>query len=94
MSGRYAMGLDFGTNSMRTLIVDARDGREIASSVSDYTGGEAGVVLDSGDPNLARQQPGEYLEAIGRGEKGAGICGEGERIFAGRGDRNRRGYHG
>ncbi|MGA2439652.1 MAG: ribulokinase, partial [Tepidisphaeraceae bacterium] len=67
MSGRYAIGLDFGTNSMRILIVDARDGREVASVVSDYAGGDAGVVLDSGDPNLARQQPEDYLDAIARG---------------------------
>ncbi|MGD0140574.1 MAG: ribulokinase [Tepidisphaeraceae bacterium] len=67
MSGRYAIGLDFGTNSMRVLIVDARDGREVASVVADYAGGEAGVVLDSGDPNLARQQPEDYLDAIVRG---------------------------
>lgn len=65
--GRYTIGLDFGTNSMRTLIVDVRDGRELASFVSDYPTGDAGVVLDETDADLARQNPADYLDAIARG---------------------------
>src|ERR1700677_11252 len=52
---------------MRTLIVDVRDGRELASFVSDYPTGDAGVVLDDTDADLARQNPADYLEAISRG---------------------------
>ncbi len=62
--GRYVIGLDFGTNSMRTLIVDVRNGRELASFVADYPTGDAGVVLDDTDADLARQNPADYLEAI------------------------------
>ncbi len=65
--GRYVIGLDFGTNSMRTLIVDVRNGRELASFVADYPTGDAGVVLDDTDADLARQNPADYLEAISRG---------------------------
>src|SRR5579862_2330563 len=61
MPGRYTIGLDFGTNSVRALVVDVRDGREIGEAVSDYARGERGVLLDSNDPHLARQHPADYL---------------------------------
>jgi L-ribulokinase len=64
MSGKYAIGLDFGTNSVRALVVDVRDGRELGEGVSDYAKGSHGVVLDANDPHLARQHPADYLAGI------------------------------
>lgn len=64
MTPKYALGLDFGTNSVRALIVDVRDGRELASQVSPYTHGDAGIVLRSDQPDLARQHPADYLRGI------------------------------
>jgi L-ribulokinase len=61
MSTQYTIGLDFGTNSVRALIVDTADGQEVATSVFNYKHGEAGVIL-SRDPNLARQHPADYME--------------------------------
>ncbi|HWD20448.1 MAG TPA: ribulokinase [Verrucomicrobiae bacterium] len=61
MKPAYAIGLDYGTNSVRALLVDTRDGREIAASVWNYEHGDAGVIL-SHDPNLARQHPADYLK--------------------------------
>ena len=61
MSTRYAIGLDYGTNSVRTLVVDVANGAEVATSVWGYEHGEAGVIL-SRDPNLARQHPADYLK--------------------------------
>jgi L-ribulokinase len=61
MSAKYVIGLDYGTNSVRTLIVNAANGREVASSVWDYEHGDAGVIL-SRDPNLARQHPADYVK--------------------------------
>jgi len=58
---RYSIGLDFGTNSVRTIIVDVANGREIASCVWPYEHGAEGVIL-SKDPNLARQHPADYLK--------------------------------
>jgi L-ribulokinase len=58
------MGLDFGTNSVRALIAEAADGQEIATAVDDYETGEAGIILDRADPNLARQDPAEYVRGI------------------------------
>jgi L-ribulokinase len=60
MPAKYSIGLDYGTNSVRALIVDVATGREIASSVWNYSHGKQGVILSS-DPNLARQHPADYL---------------------------------
>jgi L-ribulokinase len=60
MSARYAIGLDYGTNSVRALVVDTANGREVGTSVWNYVHGTAGVIL-SRDPNLARQHPGDYV---------------------------------
>lgn len=62
MGKRYAIGLDYGTNSCRSLIVDMSDGRELATHVFDYPSGKAGILLDPKDPNVARQNPQDYLD--------------------------------
>ncbi|MBN9503258.1 MAG: ribulokinase [Armatimonadetes bacterium 55-13] len=58
---QYSIGFDYGTNSVRALLVDCADGREVATSVFNYPSGEQGVILDPKDPNLARQHPGDYF---------------------------------
>jgi L-ribulokinase len=57
---KYTIGLDYGTNSVRTLIVNVSNGREVASAVWNYEHGTQGVIL-SRDPNLARQHPADYV---------------------------------
>lgn len=59
MSAKYTVGLDYGTNSVRTLIVNIANGAEVASAVWNYSHGTEGVIL-SRDPNLARQHPADY----------------------------------
>ncbi len=61
---QYTMGLDFGSNSMRVLLVDVADGREIAQAVADYPSGEMGIILDDSNPDLARQHPLDYFKVI------------------------------
>jgi L-ribulokinase len=61
MSSTYTIGLDYGTNSVRTLLVNTATGREVATAVWGYEHGDAGVVL-ARDPNLARQHPADYLK--------------------------------
>ena len=61
---KYAIGLDYGTNSCRALIVDLSDGFEVASSLYNYPSGEAGVLVYEKDPNLARQNPKDYLDGV------------------------------
>ncbi len=58
----YAIGLDYGTNSVRCLIVDTSNGRELGTCVHEYETGEAGILLDAADHNLARQNPADYLK--------------------------------
>ena len=58
---RCIIGLDYGTNSVRALIVSTATGEEIASATWGYAHGEAGVILGR-DPNLARQHPEDYLK--------------------------------
>jgi L-ribulokinase len=60
----YALGLDYGTNSVRALVVRVSDGRELGSHVFDYPSGQQGVLLDPRDHNLARQHPGDYLAGL------------------------------
>ncbi len=62
--GRSAIGLDYGTNSCRSLLVDLDEGRELASRVFPYPSGEAGVLLDPSDPHVARQNPQDYLDGL------------------------------
>ena len=59
---KYSIGLDYGTNSCRSLIVDLADGRELGSSVFAYPSGVQGILTDPHDPNVARQNPQDYLD--------------------------------
>ena len=68
---RFAIGLDFGTNSVRALVVDVADGSEVATSVYEYRSGDKGILLDPKDPNLARQNPADYIEGLYRSVRGA-----------------------
>lgn len=63
-TNKYVIGLDFGTNSCRALIVNVENGNELASHVFAYPSGEAGVIVDDKYPNLARQNPADYLQGI------------------------------
>jgi len=78
---RYSLGLDYGTNSCRALIVNLRDGTEVASHVFPYPTGNNGILLDPGDPNVARQNPGDYV-------KGAITCVNGVVKAARKSDKN------
>ena len=60
----FSVGVDYGTNSVRALIVDTADGREIATAVYNYPSGDAGILLDPRDPNVARQNPADYIDGF------------------------------
>ena len=61
---KYALGLDYGTNSCRCVIVDLSNGSEIGGHVFPYPSGEDGILLNSKDPNLARQNPQDYIDGF------------------------------
>ncbi|OQB20550.1 MAG: Ribulokinase [candidate division BRC1 bacterium ADurb.Bin183] len=64
MMAKWTIGLDFGTNSVRALLVNIETGEEAASAVWNYPSGEQGVILDSKDAFLARQNPLDYLKGL------------------------------
>lgn len=78
----FTLGIDYGTNSVRALIVRCRDGKEFGSCVVNYPSGEQGVLLDSRDHNVARQHPGDYLFGLQKSVKGALAQARKQRGFA------------
>ena len=67
---KYAIGLDYGTNSARAIVVNVANGAEVGTAVWNYQHGTAGVIL-SRDPNLARQHPADYVQGAEKAIKGA-----------------------
>jgi L-ribulokinase len=67
---KYAMGVDFGTESGRAVLVDVSDGREVASAVHAYANGVIDEVIPGTDvrlaPEWALQDPNDYLEVFRR----------------------------
>jgi len=61
MAAQYTIGLDYGTNSLRALIVNVANGAEVAAAMWTYSHGTQGVIL-ARDPNLARQHPADYVK--------------------------------
>jgi len=62
-NGRYVIGVDFGTDSVRAVVISADDGKEIASHVALYTRWGRGMYCSPGE-NRFRQHPADYLEGI------------------------------
>lgn len=65
---KFSLGLDFGTESGRALLVDVRDGREVASAVMAYPDGVIdeklpGATIRLG-PDWALQNPNDYLTVL------------------------------
>jgi L-ribulokinase len=61
----YTIGIDFGTESGRALLVDTRDGRELACTVHQYSNGVIDEHLPGSTerlpPEWALQDPHDYL---------------------------------
>jgi L-ribulokinase len=60
---KYTLGVDYGTDSVRTVLVDASNGKEISHSVFYYPRWKAGKYCDPAG-NRFRQHPLDYLEGI------------------------------
>ena len=67
----FALGLDFGSNSARALIIDVENGAEYGTASCGYPGGDQGIFHDPENSNLARQNPLSYIEAMTQCVKGA-----------------------
>lgn len=59
----YTIGVDYGTDSVRALIVDTGTGREMGTHVFEYPRWKAGLYCDPGI-NRFRQHPLDYLEGL------------------------------
>jgi len=68
---KFALGIDFGTNSVRALVADVETGEEVGTYVRDYTRGRDGIILDDSNANFARQHPLEYIEGLEASVAGA-----------------------
>jgi L-ribulokinase len=60
---RYILGLDFGTDSVRTVVVNADSGKEEAGNVVDYSRWAEGLYSDPAN-NQFRQHPLDYIESM------------------------------
>ncbi|GHV64303.1 ribulokinase [Bacteroidia bacterium] len=60
---KYVIGLDYGTDSARAVIVDAENGKEIASSVKYYKRWKEGKYCVPAK-NQYRQHPLDYVESL------------------------------
>ncbi len=67
----FTLGIDYGTNSVRALVVRCADGAELGTCVVNYPSGQQGILLDPKDHNLARQHPGDYLFGLEKSVRGA-----------------------
>lgn len=82
MAPTFTLGIDYGTNSVRALVVRTADGAEFGSSVANYPSGRQGVLLDPKDHNVARQHPGDYLTGLEQSVRGALAAAKKKRGFA------------
>ena len=67
----FTLGIDYGSNSVRALVVRCADGAELGTCVVNYPSGNQGILLDAKDHNLARQHPGDYLAGLEKSALGA-----------------------
>lgn len=67
-TSKYAIGIDFGTESARAVLVDLADGREVAEAVHPYADGVIDEYIPGTDialePDTALQNPDDYVAAV------------------------------
>lgn len=66
----YVIGLDFGTDSVRALVVRTSDGYEVGTAVAYYSRWQRGLYCDPIQSQY-RQHPLDYLEGLEAAVKGA-----------------------
>lgn len=63
MPSAYVIGIDFGTDSVRSLLVNAADGSEVATAVVEYPRWKQGLYCHAAS-NRFRQHPLDYIEGL------------------------------
>lgn len=67
---KYVIGIDYGTDSCRALVVDSANGREAASAVCPYSRWKKGLYSDARSQRY-RQHPLDYTESLETAVRGA-----------------------
>jgi L-ribulokinase len=67
-SSKYAIGLDYGTESGRAVLVDVQTGKELATAVHPYPDGVIDQTLPGSTtrlpPDFALQNPMDYVDVV------------------------------
>ncbi len=63
MSAKLVLGIDYGTDSVRSVLIDTADGSELGSAVFEYPRWKEGLYCDAGAHRF-RQHPLDYLEGL------------------------------
>ncbi|RFS26394.1 ribulokinase [Chitinophaga silvatica] len=63
MKASYVIGVDYGTDSVRSIIVDAQNGKEVAAAVFQYPRWKEGLFCNPGQSQF-RQHPLDYIEGL------------------------------
>jgi L-ribulokinase len=70
MAKKYVIGIDYGTDSVRSVVVDTTNGKIAGTSVFDYPRWKKGLFCDP-SVNQFRQHPLDYIEGLEQSVKGA-----------------------
>jgi L-ribulokinase len=70
MAKKYVIGIDYGTDSVRSVVVDTSNGKIVGSSVFEYPRWKKGLFCDP-SINQFRQHPLDYIEGLEESVRGA-----------------------
>ncbi|MDX9930674.1 MAG: ribulokinase [Bacteroidales bacterium] len=70
MPGKYVIGIDYGTDSVRSVVVDTANGAIAGTAVYEYPRWKKGLYCDPSG-NRFRQHPLDYIEGLEQSVKGA-----------------------
>jgi L-ribulokinase len=70
MGKKYVIGIDYGTDSVRSVVVDTTNGKITGTSVFEYPRWKKGLYCDP-SINQFRQHPLDYIEGLEQTVKGA-----------------------
>ena len=70
MTGKFVIGIDYGTDSVRSVVVDTGNGEIAGTSVFEYPRWKKGLFCDPAI-NQFRQHPLDYIEGLEHSVKGA-----------------------
>lgn len=63
MKDQFVIGVDFGTDSVRSVVVDANNGNEVSAAVFNYPRWRNGLFCDP-SKNQFRQHPLDYIDGL------------------------------